>query len=306
MAFGDNFANEAKKDEEMIYNEIKNKEISDNAELDNPEEVDVFINKGGNAPGHMKRSDFVRKPAEPSTENKSSAPPVNNNVQRARFQRPRNETPSVPVEEQKIKPINKTGSFQPKGVESNTDEHMKSSIKIKSNGLDAKLDRLIDIVTDYLKKSPEEIKMIKKKALKEPTALSKEYNEIYTQKIQPMRKGRYDSLETAKREMPDQVVFMFVKDEFTKLRQMPKSEAKEKIIYDGIIIESVQYTRTPFGPASKVFAPEENEPEIINIAEVSNKEPVKAKEEVVAEKIESKPVEVPPEAPKRTFGRRKI
>lgn len=286
MAYGKDFAQTNQIDEEKLFNETKKEEMNNGSkDFENPDDVDVFVNKNvvmdENA---IKRRMFQRQPKvkneEPvnnhSVDNNSlvnNETPVNKKPEeRVRFKRPQKPTAET---QQHNSSVSNKGSFQPKGVISSNEEMMSNNvpIKITGNGLDARLERLIDIVADYLKKTPEEIKDIKKNALKEPVLFFNEYNKIYQNEIQPLRQDRYSSIETAKKEMPDKIVFMFVKDGRSILRSMNRSEAGEKIIYDGVIIESVQYTRTPFGPSTELFAPESNEPEILNTESMENKEP---------------------------------
>lgn len=268
MAYGKDFAQTNQIDEEKLFNETKKEEMNNGSkDFENPDDVDVFVNKNvvmdENA---IKRRMFQRQPKVKNEE------PVNKKPEeRVRFKRPQKPTAET---QQHNSSVSNKGSFQPKGVISSNEEMMSNNvpIKITGNGLDARLERLIDIVADYLKKTPEEIKDIKKNALKEPVLFFNEYNKIYQNEIQPLRQDRYSSIETAKKEMPDKIVFMFVKDGRSILRSMNRSEAGEKIIYDGVIIESVQYTRTPFGPSTELFAPESNEPEILNTESMENKE----------------------------------
>lgn len=284
MAYGKDFAEKNQIDEEKLFNETKKEEVNNGSkDFENPDEVDVFVNKNvAMDENAIKRRMFQRQPRVKTNEPTNTATEGNSVVhnetsenqkpeERVRFKRPQKQTNESP---QNNSSVSNKGSFQPKGVISSNEETMSNNvpIKITGNGLDARLERLIDIVADYLKKSPEEIKDIKKNALKEPALFFSEYNQIYQNEIQPLRQGRYSSIEMAKKEMPDKIVFMFVRDGNSILRSMNRSEAGAKVIYDGVVIESVQYTRTPFGPSTELFAPEINAPEVLNTEKIENKE----------------------------------
>lgn len=165
---------------------------------------------------------------------------------------------------------NNSGSFRSeKATSSNEPETHMTPVKLTPNGLDARLERLIDIVADYLKKTPEEIKRIKENALKNPVGIQNEYMNIYSKQIAPLRQSRHTSIESAKKENPDKVVFLYVNGERSVLKCLDKEKAGANIIYDGLIVETVGYARTPFLPANELF---KEEPKLEVIAEEASNE----------------------------------
>lgn len=156
------------------------------------------------------------------------------------------------------------GAFKAGNATSNDNPHLDMTpVKITPNGLDARLERLIDIVADYLKKSPEEVKRIKDNALKNPQSIQSEYMTIYSKQIVPLKESRHTSIESAKAENPDKIVFLYVRDDRSVLKCIPKEKAGANVIYDGLIVETVGYNRTPFPAANELFK-EEPKVEVIS------------------------------------------
>lgn len=125
------------------------------------------------------------------------------------------------------------------------------------NGLDIRLNTLIDRVCEYLNKKDDEISKIKKEALRNPEAIRGEYQKLYDEVIEPETNKRYETIQSAKKENPDKFIFILVKDDKQKLVGFNKEEYPAFAIYDGVTIKTVSYDRTPFGPPSELFANEE-------------------------------------------------
>jgi len=147
---------------------------------------------------------------------------------------------------------NRKGAYNPQNISSN--EEKAPTVKYDENGLDVRLNRLIDVVADYLNKTPEEVKKIKREALKNPREITQEYNRIFKEEIKPNNVERFKSLEDAKREHPDKIVFMTVKNGKASLSAVNRENAGGKILYDGVMVESVPFNRTPFEAPSVLFA----------------------------------------------------
>lgn len=133
--------------------------------------------------------------------------------------------------------------------------------KMAENGLPLRLDKLIDVVSDYQGLDAKAIKEIKKQALANPTSLMQEYNQIFMNEIKPNMENRHKSLEEAKRMNPDKIVFMFVKDGKQTFSALSKEKAVGYEAYDGVVIETMSSSRTPFPPANVLF--ENNNPKVI-------------------------------------------
>lgn len=125
------------------------------------------------------------------------------------------------------------------------------------NGLDIRLNTLIDRVCEYLNKKDDEISKIKKEALRNPEAIRGEYQKLYDEVIEPETNKRYETIQSAKKENPDKFIFILVKDDKQKLVGFNKEEYPAYAIYDGVTIKTVSYDRTPFGPPSELFANDE-------------------------------------------------
>lgn len=132
------------------------------------------------------------------------------------------------------------------------------------NGLDIRLNTLIDRVCEYLNKKDDEISKIKKEALRNPEAIRGEYQRLYDEVVEPETNKRYETIQSAKKENPDKFIFILVKDDKQKLVGFNKDEYPAFAIYDGVTIKTVSYDRTPFGPPSELFAnDDEQKPEEI-------------------------------------------
>lgn len=122
------------------------------------------------------------------------------------------------------------------------------------NGLDIRLNTLIDRVCEYLNKKDDEISKIKKEALRNPEAIRGEYQRLYDEVVEPETNKRYETIQSAKKENPDKFIFILVKDDKQKLVGFNKDEYPAFAIYDGVTIKTVNYDRTPFGPPSELFS----------------------------------------------------
>ena len=127
------------------------------------------------------------------------------------------------------------------------------------NGLDIRLNTLIDRVCEYLNKKDDEISKIKKEALRNPEAIRGEYQRLYDEVVEPETNKRYETIQSAKKENPDKFIFILVKDDKQKLVGFNKDEYPAFAIYDGVTIKTVSYDRTPFGPPSELFAGDDEE-----------------------------------------------
>lgn len=125
------------------------------------------------------------------------------------------------------------------------------------NGLDIRLNTLIDRVCEYLNKKDDEIAKIKKEALRNPEAIRGEYQKIYNEVVEPETNKRYETIQSAKKENPDKFIFILVKDDKQKLVGFNKIDHPAYAIYDGVTIKTVSYDRTPFGPPSELFSGDE-------------------------------------------------
>jgi len=151
------------------------------------------------------------------------------------------------------------GAYSPKNVSSASNNQ---PIKYAANGLDSRLDRLIDIVGDYLDKSQEEIDKIKRQAKRNPDEITREYNRIFRDEIKPKKEKNYKSLEDARREHPDKIILMRIQENGeASMSAMNRENAGSKILYDGVIVKSVPFTRSPFDAPSILF--EEAKPKLI-------------------------------------------
>lgn len=127
------------------------------------------------------------------------------------------------------------------------------------NGLDIRLNTLIDRVCEYLNKKDDEISKIKKEALRNPEAIRGEYQRLYDEVVEPETNKRYETIQSAKKENPDKFIFILVKDDKQKLVGFNKNEYPAFAIYDGVTIKTVSYDRTPFGPPSELFSNDDAE-----------------------------------------------
>lgn len=193
----------------------------------------------------------------PESEDEKVNTPSSNEAQKLNIRRTSSPTANAG------QPVNK-GAFKAGNATSNDNPQLDMTpVKITPNGLDARLERLIDIVADYLKKSPEEVKRIKENALKNPQNIHSEYMTIYSKQIVPLKESRHTSIESAKAENPDKIVFLYVRDDRSVLKCIPKEKAGANVIYDGLIVETVGYNRTPFPAANELFK-EEPKVEVIS------------------------------------------
>lgn len=145
---------------------------------------------------------------------------------------------------------------------SSKNEYFNEDKKMAANGLPLRLDKLIDVVSDHQGLDVNTIKEIKKKALTNPDSLMKEYENIFMTEIKPNIDSRHRTLEDAKKQHPDKIVFMFIKDGKQLFKALDKEKANGYEAYDGLVIETMSSSRTPFGPANIVFA--KDEPKIID------------------------------------------
>lgn len=183
----------------------------------------------------------------PENEDEKVNQPLSNDVQKLNIRR--SSSPATNSGQSANK-----GAFKSGNATSNDNPQIDMTpVKITPNGLDARLERLIDIVADYLKKSPEEVKRIKENALKNPQTIQSEYMNIYSKQIVPLKESRHTSIESAKAENPDKIVFLHVRDDRSVLKCISKEKAGANVIYDGLIVETVSYNRTPFPPANELF-----------------------------------------------------
>lgn len=151
------------------------------------------------------------------------------------------------------------GSY--KHTYSSKNEYFNEDNKMAANGLPLRLDKLIDVVSDHQGLDVKKIKEIKKKALLNPESLMKEYEAIFRAEIKPNMDNRYRNLEDAQKKHPDKIVFMFIKDGKQAFKALSKDKANGYEAYDGLILETVSSSRTPFGPANVIFA--KDEPELV-------------------------------------------
>lgn len=151
-------------------------------------------------------------------------------------------------------------------------------LKDFSGSLDPKLVVIIEKVCTFLNKSKKEVDEIMEKAVKNPEAVKSEYNTMYNDIVQPKTQERYRSIEDAQAKNPDRIVFMSVKDGEDKLIGLMKDKYPSFEIYQGTIMQTVEFDRTPFEAPSKLFA---NEAKKENVVE--------NKEEVTAQQTPSRP-----------------
>lgn len=130
------------------------------------------------------------------------------------------------------------------------------------NGLDIRLNALLDKVCEFFNITEQEIAKIKKDALKNPEAFRAKYQKIYDEEVQPESNKRYESIQAAKKEFPDKFIFMIVNEDKHKLLGYNKDEHPEYAIYDGVTISIVNYDKTPFGPPSELFSEEDNQEKV--------------------------------------------
>lgn len=162
---------------------------------------------------------------------------------------------------------------------SSRNEYFNEDNKMAANGLPLRLDKLIDVVSDHQGLDVKKIKEIKKKALLNPESLMKEYEAIFRTEIKPNMDNRYRNLEDAQKKHPDKIVFMFIKDGKQAFKALSKDKANGYEAYDGLILETVSSSRTPFGPANVVFA--KDEPELVLDAdEAFEDDNIKSEQEV--------------------------
>lgn len=135
------------------------------------------------------------------------------------------------------------------------------------NGLDARLNTLIDRVCEYFNKKEDEIAKIKREALRNPEIIRSEYHELFKRLVEPDENKRYQDIQSARTQYPDQYIFILVKDDKQKLVGFKKADYPAYAIYDGVTVKTVDYDRTPFGPPSELFADKDEHNEELEGAE---------------------------------------
>ena len=135
------------------------------------------------------------------------------------------------------------------------------------NGLDARLNTLIDRVCEYFNKKEDEIAKIKREALRNPEVIRSEYHELFKKLVEPDENKRYQDIQSARSQYPDQYIFILVKDDKQKLVGFKKADYPAYAIYDGVTVKTVDYDRTPFGPPSELFADTDEHNEELEDAE---------------------------------------
>lgn len=135
------------------------------------------------------------------------------------------------------------------------------------NGLDARLNTLIDRVCEYFNKKEDEIAKIKREALRNPEIVRSEYHELFKRLVEPDENKRYKDIQSARSQYPDQYIFILVKDDKQKLVGFKKTDYPAYAIYDGVTVKTVDYDRTPFGPPSELFADTNEQDEEVEDAE---------------------------------------
>lgn len=129
--------------------------------------------------------------------------------------------------------------------------------RLGPSGLPVRLDRLIDVVCEHLGKTAEEVEQVKKRALHEQDAVTREFDEIFKNEVEPLRQQNAQRFETLKQAMeahPNKVVFMHIKDGKQGLVGLDRATAGARAMYEGQLIETVDASRTMFKAPSVLFA----------------------------------------------------
>lgn len=165
-------------------------------------------------------------------------------------------------ERQKQEEARKTGNFNQRNQSSYSQDaasvaqeaKKEEGLKDYAGSLDPKLVVIIEKVCTFLNKSKKEVDEIMDKAIKNPEAVKSEYNTMYNDIVQPKTQERYRSIEEAQSKNPDRIVFMSVKDGEDKLIGLMKDKFPAFEIYQGTIMQTVEFDRTPFDAPSKLFS----------------------------------------------------
>lgn len=178
-----------------------------------------------------------------------------------------------------------TGSFKAQGIgeESAFSTTQKVSIEPSSvqkkpmnrpsNGLEIRLDRLIDVVADFKGFKKEETDRDKIKALTHPSLITEKYEQIYQQQVLPARNKVFQNIEESQKAHPDHIIFMHSKEGHSKLVSLSRERAGSNAAYEGCDVEVISSGRSPFQPPSILFATPQAEQVVIDDAAFESSEP---------------------------------
>lgn len=291
MAFGDSKLKAQQRAAEQEANKITRDADDINDDLENNEQSKTVNNT---APAPTERLSFRQKwdakgAVKPQTNNQPQT-----NTENIQPESMKADIPDVPAnisegrgraeafrQRQKQEEERKNGSFNQRNQSSYSQDaasiaqeaKREEGMKDYAGSLDPKLVVIIEKVCTFLNKSKKEVDEIMDKAIKNPEAVKSEYNTMYNDIVQPKTQERYRSIEDAQTRNPDRIVFMSVKDGEDKLIGLVKEKFPAFEIYQGTIMQTVDFDRTPFDAPSKLFNNEikqEVKQEVVNDTKQEN------------------------------------
>ena len=113
--------------------------------------------------------------------------------------------------------------------------------------------RLVQMVGEFKKWPADQLLTEERRAMREPEAVTNAYLPIYKNEIEPHRQKGYRNLEEAVKKNPNDVVFLLVKGDAQRVRQMSPVEAGAQSVLHGAVLESVGASATLFDAPSSLF-----------------------------------------------------